>query len=542
MGQFFSRLSPDLQEQLLANPDFDPREMEEDQLFYEICRRTNQPYISLSSSMCDLAAYRKCGPTICDRHQCAPLFLHETMVIFATYDPWNSKKVTNLRQELHMEVMLVGCPPSTIPSILSQLKSLDAAIPPDVEETISLTHVTESGWELGRVEGAQETDLAKNIVRRAYALGASDIHIEPFEDQLDIRFRINGDMVVMPPVEKQHAQKIINDFKLLSQMKLSDHNKLKDGRMSVTVTNQRRLDLRVAAAPTEFGESIVMRLLDPEGIKRSLGSLPFEGKSLELVRFSLTRPTGLFILTGPTGSGKTTTLYRCLNYLDSSALKIVTIEDPVEYRFSGLTQIQIDADSDVTFVSALRSVVRMDPDIIMVGEIRDSETAALAIQASLTGHLVLTTLHTNDAVGIVPRLLDLGVSNQLIRSTLQLVIAQRLLGRLCPECKEKKDLNALVIRHFERHKVIPPAHIYELNRSGCPNCNYTGIIGRVPIFEFMHASSEICHAIGAGVPEKELRSICDQSGHYPLIHHALQLASQGVVAYSEAEVWETSLN
>jgi len=540
MGQYFSQLNPELKEQLLrSHPDISS--WEDDKVFFEICQHSKQAYVALTSSMCDLLAYRKCGGNICEKYQVVPLFLHETLVVFASNDPWNTKKVTNLRQELHMEVMMVGCAPSLIPSLLGQLKSLDAARPQDTEEAIALTHVTGTGWELGQIEGAQETDLAKNIVRQAFALGASDIHIEPFEDQLDIRFRINGDMVVMPPVEKGTSQKIINDFKLLSQMKLSDHNRLKDGRMSVWVSNQRKLDLRVAAAPTEFGESLVMRLLDPEAIKRSLGTLPFEGKSLELVKFSLTRPTGLFILTGPTGSGKTTTLYRCLNYLDSSVLKVITIEDPVEYRFSGLTQIQIDHESEVTFASALRSVVRMDPDIIMVGEVRDPETASLAIQAALTGHLVLTTLHTNDAVGIVPRLQDLGVSNQLIRSTLQLVIAQRLLGKLCPECKERHDPNALVLRHFERHKVIPPEYIYELNRSGCPQCNFTGIVGRVPIFEFLQASNEICHAIGMGAPEKELRSICDQSGHYPLIHHALQLAAKGTVAYAEAEIWETSL-
>lgn len=538
----FLQLPPAIRSRLEENPDVDPRSLDSKDLFLHACHAGGLPYVELSPSMIDMAGYRKLGARICDKHRVLPLFSHETLAVFATGQPWNSKLLTNLRQDLHMEVILVGVFQDSLDQVSGQVKLLVETLPPDKEEEIELTHVTESGWELGVVEGAQETDLAKNIVRKAYQMGASDIHIEPFEDQLDIRFRIHGDMVVMPPVEKSYAQKIINDFKLLSQMKLSDYNTLKDGRMSVRVSNVRSLDLRVAAAPTEFGEAMVMRLLDPEAIRRDLGRLPFEGRALEVVKFALTRPTGLFIMTGPTGSGKTTTLYKCLNSLDSSQMKIITIEDPVEYKFKGLTQIQIDPESNVTFAAALRSVVRMDPDVIMVGEIRDPETAGLAIQAALTGHLVLTTLHTNDAVGIVPRLLDLGVSNQLIRSTLQLVIAQRLLGKLCNECKEREDPDVLVLRHFERHRVQPPKVIYNQNLSGCEACNYTGISGRVPIFEFMQASREIVRAIGSGAPEHELRNICDQEGNYPLIRHGLQLAAAGVVSYREAEVWETSMS
>lgn len=511
------------------------------ELFAAACHASSSPYLSLSQNMLDMPAYQKLTPKFCDKHKVLPLFLYETLVVFATACPWDTKLLSNLRQELHLEVVLVGVAEANLEQVLSQAKLLAGSLKSITEEALELVHVTETGWELGRVEGAKETDLAKDIVRKAFQLGASDIHIEPFEDQLDLRFRINGDMVVMPPIDKSHAQKLINDFKLLSHMKVSDHSRLKDGRMSIKVSNMRSLDLRVASVPTDAGESLVLRLLDPESIKRELGQLPFSGDSLELVRFSLTRPSGLFLVTGPTGSGKTTTLYKCLNSLDSSKLKIITLEDPIEYRFKGLVQIQVDPENDVTFTNGLRSIVRMDPDIIMVGEIRDAETASLAVQASLTGHLVLSTLHTNDAVSVVARLLDLGVSSQLIRSTLQLVIAQRLLGKLCPNCKEGAEPDAMTIRHFERHKVIPPEMVYNQNFSGCNMCNHTGIVGRVPIFEFMQASKEILQGIGENAPEHELRNICTQSGHYPLIHHALELAARGVVSYADAEVWETSI-
>jgi len=524
-----------------GNPPGSPTTWTEMQVLVNAARLVKAPYIMLNTRMADIQGFRRCGFDLCERLQVIPVYSHETLMVFACVTPWEPKIIAEIRQHLHCEVIPLTCPQSNFEVVLAHLKSIEKTSPKEKESHLEITHATDTGWNLGRIEGSQETDLVKSIIRKAFSMGASDIHIEPFEDQLDIRFRIHGEMVVQPPIEQRFAQKVINDLKLLSMMKLGDLNRLKDGRISLPVTTKRKLDLRVAAAPTRFGEAMVLRLLDPASIQAKLGILPFDGKDLELVKFGLTRPSGLFIMTGPTGSGKTTTLYRCLTSLNLSKQKVITIEDPVEYTLNGITQIQVDTENEVTFASSLRSVLRMDPEVIMVGEIRDPETASLAVQAALTGHLVLTTLHTNDAVGVIPRLLDLQVSAQLIRSTLLLVIAQRLLGRLCDECKDERDIDSVKIRHFEKYRISAPKALYSIDNVGCETCNYTGISGMVPIFEFLHATPEIKHAIGIGAPEVDIRNLCDQKGHHQLINHALRLAAEGIVSYEEACTWENDM-
>lgn len=527
---------------LEKKPPGDPSNWSDQELIFAAARVLKMPILALNSSMVDIEAYRKSSPKLCERLKVAPLFTYGTMFVFAACTPWEPSLVAELRQVLHAEIVLVACSEEHMLITLSHLKSIEQATPQAPERAIELTHVTETGWNLGKVEGSQETDLVKNIIRKAFAVGASDIHVEPYEHQLDIRFRVHGVMVVMPPIEKRYMQKAIDDFKLLAMMKVSDRNSLKDGRISIPVTTMRSLDLRVAAAPTLFGETMVMRLLDPESLRRNLGMLPFEGDGLNLARFALSRPNGLIIVTGPTGSGKTTTLYRCLTSLNLSKQKVITVEDPIEYTLNGISQIQVDTENSLTFANALRSILRMDPEVIMIGEIRDPETANLAIQASLTGHLVLTTLHTNDSVGVIPRLVDLKVTPQLIISSLLLVIAQRLLGKLCANCKESTDLNALKIRHFEKYRIKAPELTYLQNPIGCEACYFAGITGMLPIFEFLHCNSDMRHSIALGAPEKELRSLCNQAGNPPLVHHALTLASKGLVSYEEAEIFETELS
>ena len=338
--------------------------------------------------------------------------------------------------------------------------------------------------------------FVNNIFSRAVESRASDIHIESYKNGMHVRFRIDGKLHTVESVPPSMKMAVIARLKLISKMNISENRLPQDGRISIKTTGK-LIDIRASSVPTAFGESFVLRLLGKQDISYSLNKLGFFENSLEIINSIIKKPNGIFLTTGPTGSGKTTTLYSILNDLNTEDTKIITVEDPVEYELDGISQIQVKSEIDFTFANALRSILRQDPDIIMIGEIRDRETAEIAVQAALTGHLVLSTLHTNSALGSLHRLIDMGIEYFLLKSSIIGVMAQRLVRTLCPYCKRKDEIDEDVRLLYGIDRIIKKHPFIKVNPHkpvGCPKCNNTGFMGRVPIVEVAPFTKEIQEA------------------------------------------------
>lgn len=350
------------------------------------------------------------------------------------------------------------------------------------------------------------------LVRDAYDAGASDIHLEATRSGLSARFRLDGVLTAAPepPNELHHA--VVSRIKLLAELDIAERRRPQDGRIRVRLA-ERELDLRVSTVPTMFGESVVLRLLDRGGRPVALDELGMPNALLDVVSSLAARPHGMLLVTGPTGSGKTTTLYACLEQRQKTAEKIITVEDPVECQLAGITQVPVHAQAGVSFATALRSILRQDPDVLMIGEMRDPETAELAVQAAMTGHLVFTTLHTNDAVGAIPRLVDLGVPDYLVAATIEGVLAQRLVRRTCAECRERYRPNAESVALLAGRPVGAMTHT---RGAGCAACRGTGFRGRLGIFELLVMTDDIKDAIVRRASRSELRDLAAALGMRPV--------------------------
>jgi Type II secretory pathway, ATPase PulE/Tfp pilus assembly pathway, ATPase PilB len=348
------------------------------------------------------------------------------------------------------------------------------------------------------------------LVRDAYDAGASDIHLEAARDGLVARVRVDGVLAraTEPPPALHHA--VVSRVKLLAELDIAERRRPQDGRIRVRLES-RELDLRVSTVPTMFGESVVLRLLDRGGRPVALEELGMSGDVLRDVERLAARPHGMLLVTGPTGSGKTTTLYAALQRRDVAAEKIVTVEDPVEYQLHGITQVPVHRQSGVSFGTALRSMLRQDPDVIMVGEMRDAETAEVAVQAAMTGHLVFSTVHTNDAVGAIPRLLDLNVPPYLVAATLEGILAQRLVRRVCEHCRETYHPSPDQVALLADGPVDTRRQRY-VRGAGCAECRGTGYRGRTGIYELLVLTDDVKDAITRGAPRSELRHLAERDG------------------------------
>jgi general secretion pathway protein E len=375
--------------------------------------------------------------------------------------------------------------------------------------------------------------LVNQIIHRAVDLQASDIHIEPFEDGLQLRYRVDG-------VLQEHADApaanltaaIASRIKLLSHMNIAEQRLPQDGRIMTRVKGH-ELDLRVSTIPTVHGESIVMRVLDRESIQLSLPDMGFSADTLERYQELLAKPHGVLLVTGPTGSGKTTTLYASLASLDSESLKIITVEDPVEYQLEGVNQIQVQAQIELTFARSLRSILRQDPDIIMIGEMRDTETAQIGVQSALTGHLVLSTLHTNTAAGAITRLEDMGVERYLITSSVNGVLAQRLVRTLCKHCKEKVELSPEAISRSGIEPFLESGQREVYQAVGCSECMETGYSGRTSIHELFPLDDEMHRVIMNGADATVLHAAARRQGMITLYEDGLRKVAAGRTSMEE---------
>ena len=389
------------------------------------------------------------------------------------------------------------------------------------------------------------TELVSMVTASALKAGASDIHIEAEEQDIKIRFRIDGILNTVAEVPTESWPKIISRVKLLANLKLNITTQPQDGRFTIFLTDD-KVDVRVSTIPTAYGESVVMRLLKSSATGLNFEDLGIRGKAFVDIKHEIQRPNGMIISTGPTGSGKTTTLYAILNKLNKPETKIITLEDPVEYKLKGINQSQIDRGKDYTFARGLRSILRQDPDVVMVGEMRDLETADVAINAALTGHLVISTIHTNSASGAIPRFLAMGVKPFLLSPALNAIIGQRLLRKICPECKVEDAIdNDIMTKILNILSKIPRESAEKLDAKelnnlkfykgqGCPACHGLGYKGRVGVYEIMTMNAEIEKVILSGkVSEYEIEAIAIKNGMLTMVQDGLLKAKDGITAVEE---------
>ncbi len=397
------------------------------------------------------------------------------------------------------------------------------------KERASLNITQEAAEEDETVTNSPIVQLVKSIIEQATRQRASDIHIEPLEDAVRVRYRIDGVLYERGTYAGNLLNAIVTRIKIIGDMDISEKRKPQDGRITMMI-DRKEFDIRVSVLPTVYGEKCVMRLAQKRAVNRDKKDLGFTEQELQTFEELLSHPNGIILVTGPTGSGKSTTMYTAVSELNTQDVNIITVEDPVEANIDGVNQVQVNPKAELTFASALRSILRQDPDIIMIGEIRDEETAAIAVQASITGHLVLSTLHTNDAPGTMTRLLDMGVESYLLADAMRGVIAQRLVRKLCPHCKVSRPArdDELEMMNLDRHTMVD---IFE--PKGCVLCNDTGYHGRTGIYEIMPVKAEMREAIARRASTNELRKIAIEQGMRPLNKEAVRLVLEGETSFAE---------
>ena len=414
-----------------------------------------------------------------------------------------------------------------------EVERLIARLTSGIETAVTLSHAADDDALVADVRdvanSAPVAAYVNFLVGEAVRARASDIHLEVMRARLLVRFRIDGALVAAPDAPVGLEAAIVSRLKLMAELDIAERRRPQDGRIRVRLAD-RELDVRVSTVPTLHGESVVLRLLDRGGRPEALESLGMPHHMLDRMSALARRPHGMVLVTGPTGSGKTTTLYAALQLRDTNAEKIITIEDPVEYQLGGITQVPVHTQAGVTFATVLRSILRQDPDVLMVGEMRDGETAALAIQAAMTGHLVFSTLHTNDALGAVPRLVDLGVPPYLVAATLDAVMAQRLVRRVCGSCARPVDAESTPVH------CLLPAELRNgtvMHGVGCEACRHTGFVGRVGIFEIVVLTDAMRDAITRGATRTELEALAHVAGWRSLLDDGWTKVALGLTTAEE---------
>ncbi|MBF0112200.1 MAG: type IV-A pilus assembly ATPase PilB [Desulfamplus sp.] len=383
--------------------------------------------------------------------------------------------------------------------------------------------------------------LVNGILTKAINDGISDIHIEPFEKSLQVRYRLDGALFKSMNLPLSIKNAVISRFKILAELNIAERRVPQDGRIKLRLGKKKTVDFRVSSLPTLWGEGIVLRILDQSALNVDLTKMGFEDSTFKSIKRCINRPYGLLLVTGPTGSGKTTTLYSLLNRLNQEDTKILTAEDPIEFNFRGINQVPVKDSVGMTFAAALKAFLRQDPDIIMVGEIRDITTAEIAVKAAMTGHLVFSTLHTNDCPSTIGRLIDIGIPSYMLASAVTMVLSQRLARRLCPHCKQVvtgHDPKELELHGFTKETILgnPAKNIQPLKimgPKGCNHCNGTGYKGRVGLYELMEVTDEVGKAINSKLPEDQLRKIAVQEGMTTLRDAGLEKVRQGVTSLDE---------
>ncbi len=533
--------------ELLASFEFPDQRREgelidEDKATRVVAEAVGLPYRKIDPLKLDASLItRTLSRPFARRHAVLPLERRGGLLVVAIANPFDRELVENLRALTGQEIEPVLAAPSDIHRAIAEVYGFRAQVSEaqtqlsggvidvgNLEQFVNLTGVE-------ALEASSEPIIAavEYLLHYAFEQRASDIHIEPRREESIIRMRIDGVLHPVHRIPKGVHGAIANRFKIMARLDIA-YRKPQDGRIR-TARGDAEMELRVSTIPTTFGDKVVVRVLDPSVLVRDLSELGFLPEERETFERWLLRPHGLIVVTGPTGSGKTTTLYSALQALASPEVNVVTIEDPIEMVHEDFNQIAANPRTGTSFAEALRHVLRQDPDVIMVGEVRDADTATQAVQAALTGHLVLTTLHTNDAVAAIARLRDLGVPSFLIAATLTGVVAQRLVRQVCPACAEDVPLTAdevagLGVPHPEDHA----GELLARRGPGCAKCRYTGYYGRAGLFELLAVNARLRHLIADGATPEALARTARQDGLKGLRDHAVQKVAAGVTSYEEA--------
>jgi len=469
----------------------------------------------------------------------------DDQVIIAMADPLNVVAIDTVTLKIKRRIKVVISSPQEIRRVIEviyhgsdveeqQLRDLvELEVNSDLGREDALAEKILEGQESSEAEATKAPVIrfVDLLLSQAAKSRASDIHIEPQEKSMIIRMRIDGVLRDMVPPARRMQSAVITRIKILSNMDIAERRLPQDGRFKIK-TSGRSIDVRVSAIPTIYGEKIVMRILDATAVNHDINQLGFEPELLKQFKTILSQPHGIIVVTGPTGSGKSTTLYSVLNYLKDPTKNITTVEDPVEYRLAGINQIQVKPEIELDFAKCLRSILRQDPDIILIGEIRDKETVEIAIKASMTGHLVLSTFHTNDAPSAISRFVYMGIEPYLLASTLNLVVAQRLVRRICDRCREPVKLEEEVLKRLK----ISPEQAKDTvfyHGKGCNNCSETGYLGRLPVFEFLIVDEDIKQKIITGVSEAEIRAASRAKGYGGLLESGIIAMKKGQTTADE---------
>jgi type IV pilus assembly protein PilB len=483
--------------------------------------------------------------TMAEMYKIMPVSMKNNVLTVAMADPQNVAILDDLRNFLGHEIRgAVSSAPDVEAAIARYYADREESIE-DVIEQLSTDEDSEKrirGYDLASEEEMSDSQPIKKLLNMVMLLAirdqASDIHFEPFEDEFKIRVKADGVLYEMVPPPRHLANAIVSRIKVMSNLDIAERRLPQDGRIELNVGGN-NVDLRVSVLPTLFGEAVVMRVLDRTVVALDLNKIGMDPVTLNKFRGLLRRPNGIILVTGPTGSGKTTTLYSALNELNDTETKIITSEDPIEYDIEGIIQVPVNPDVGVTFANVLRAILRHDPDKILVGEIRDYETAEIAVQSSLTGHLVFSTLHTNDAPSAITRLRDMGVPAFLITATVEGILAQRLVRRICSECRTQFQPSDELL--MELQLPLSTARKYKFYYGkGCARCNNSGYKGRIGIYELMMISDEIRDGVAAESSADDLRNIARQQGMTTLRESGLKLIFDGLTTIDEV-VRETVL-
>jgi type IV pilus assembly protein PilB len=511
----------------------DQKVIDHRQLARAIAERYGLDYVDLSEFSVDMAAANLLPIASARRYQAVPIGFADTQtLIVAMADPGNVLAADDIKMATGLEAKLVVSDPADIDALLGKVNSLQSA----VTEAVGDTAVPIEDEALEQFEGLQAGAADAPVVKLVYSIlgqavseGVSDIHFEPEQADMRVRFRVDGVLHEAAHVPRRMVSAVISRIKIMSELDIAERRIPQDGRVGVTVDNT-RIDLRVTTLPTHRGEGATIRILDTRNAMRSLDELGMTSESRHPFETAVHRPYGAVLVTGPTGSGKSTTLYAALTALNSVEKKVITIEDPVEYQIPGINQINVNPKAGLTFASGLRSVLRADPDVIMVGEIRDAETARIGIEAALTGHLVLSTLHTNDAPGTITRLSKMGIESFLTASAVDCIVAQRLARTLCPSCKRQGKIAPVSLGEAGFRA---STEIEAFEAVGCSRCGHTGYRGRVGLYSVMRMTERVKDMTVNHAPQAEIASVARQEGMMTLREDGLAKVRAGLTSLDE---------
>ena len=504
----------------------------EDQLSRATAERYGLDHVDLAAYAVDMGAAALFPVGLARRYMAVPVgYVDQGTLLVAAADPANVLALDDIQIATGLDCQIAVAARGDVEGLLSRLGTIqsaaaDAIITEEAEEEQELAPVTD--MQAGP-EDAPIVKLVYSLLAQAVGEGASDIHIEPEEGELRVRFRIDGVLKEAAHVPKRMTGAVISRLKIMSELDIAEKRVPQDGRVSVSVEG-RRIDLRVTTLPTQRGEGSTIRILDESNSQRTLDELGMDGSARARFEDAFRSSYGAVLVTGPTGSGKSTTLYAALGALNEVTKKIITIEDPVEYRIDGINQMNVNRKAGLDFATGLRSILRADPDIVMVGEIRDAETARIAIEAALTGHMMLSTLHTNDAPGAIPRLNEMGIETFLTASAVDCVIAQRLARKLCSHCKRRTVLSAEALAGAG---VRAGAEVEGYEPVGCPRCNDSGYRGRVGIYSAMSMSETLKELTIKRAAEPEIAGVAEEEGMLTLREDGMSKVRSGVTSLEE---------